>query len=380
MLNFKESDNHNVTNIKVIGVGGGGGNAVHRMLMRQVKGIDFIVANTDLQVLKLIPADKIQRIQIGSKLTKGLGAGANPEIGRRAALEDKDQVQAVLNGADMVFVTAGMGGGTGTGAAPVIASISKEMNILTVGVVTKPFVFEGSKRMRQAEEGIEELRENVDSLIIIPNQNLLKIIDKDTPLMEAFSTADEVLRQGVQGISDLIVSPGLVNVDFADVKSIMKGQGEAIMGIGYGQGDTRALDAARQAIQSPLLDTTISGARGILVNITGSSDIKLHEINSAISIIQQEAAEDVNIIFGTSIDETMKEMIKISVIATGFDWKPLQQHKDVRQMSAIPASQNSNNNRTEINSRTTGLFGGSQVNVNIRTEDQRLKPAYSVAK
>ncbi|HPN29918.1 MAG TPA: cell division protein FtsZ [bacterium] len=377
MLNFKDPDNTNVTNIKVIGVGGGGGNAVHRMLMRQVKGIDFIVSNTDLQVLKNMSADKIQRIQIGSKLTKGLGAGANPEIGRRAALEDKDQIQAVLNGADMVFVTAGMGGGTGTGAAPVIAAISKEMNILTVGVVTKPFAFEGSRRMRQAEEGIEELRESVDSLIIIPNQNLLKIIDKDTPLIEAFSAADEVLRQGVQGISDLIVSPGLVNVDFADVKTIMRGQGEAIMGIGYGQGDTRALDAARQAIQSPLLDTTISGARGILVNITGSQDIKLHEINSAVSIIQQEAAEDVNIIFGTSIDETMKEMIKISVIATGFDWKPFSQKQDLRQAAASPVP-SANAGRNESAVRQSGLFGGASISV--RSEDQRLKPAYSVVK
>jgi len=304
--------------IKVIGVGGGGGNAVNRMIAANVVGVDFIVANTDLQALKISQAQV--KLQIGQKLTNGLGAGANPEIGRKAALEDTEKIIELLEGADMVFVTAGLGGGTGTGAAPIIASLAAELGALTVAIVTKPFLFEGKKRMLQAEQGIRELRECVDTLISIPNERLLETVQRGTTLNEAFRIADDILRQGVQGISDIIQIPGVINVDFADVKTIMQGMGMALMGTGTAQGENRASEAARRAISSPLLEeTSIQGAQGVLINITGSETLLLHEVSEAASIIQQAADENANIIFGAVLDDNMDDEVKITVIATGFD-------------------------------------------------------------
>ena len=303
--------------IKVIGLGGGGGNAVSRMMAAQFTGVEFIVANTDVQALHASPAPL--KIQLGAKLTQGLGAGSNPDVGRGAAQEDPDQITRLLSGADMVFITAGLGGGTGTGAAPVVASLAKDLGILTVAVVTKPFVFEGRKRMLQAEAGVEALRGVVDTLITIPNQRLLSVVDRGTPLIAAFRVADSVLQQAVQGISDLILVPGLVNLDFADVRTIMSEMGMAIMGCGIARGEGRAVEAAQRAISSPLLeDMSIRGARGVLINITGSADLALHEINDASSLIQEEAHEDANIIFGAVIDERMGDELRITVIATGF--------------------------------------------------------------
>jgi cell division protein FtsZ len=304
--------------IKVIGVGGGGNNAVNRMIEAGIEGIEFITANTDLQALKrsLAPI----KIQLGSRLTKGLGAGANPTIGREAALEDTEKIIEVLEGADMVFVTAGLGGGTGTGAAPIIASLATELQALTVAVVTKPFEFEGKRRMNQAEQGLHELRECVDTVITIPNQKLLYMVDRKESLASSFKMADDVLRQAVQGISDLIQVPGLINLDFADVKAIMAGMGLALMGAGRSSGDNRAIEATQQAISSPLLEeATIQGAKGVLINITGGSDLTLFEVNEASSIIQEAAHEEANIIFGAVIDESMENEMKITVIATGFD-------------------------------------------------------------
>jgi cell division protein FtsZ len=303
--------------IKVIGCGGGGNNAVNRMIKGGLKNVEFIVVNTDKQALMLSQAS--QKIQIGDKLTKGLGAGANPEIGMKAAEESKDEIAQAIKGSDMVFITAGMGGGTGTGAAPVIAEIAKSMGILTVGVVTKPFPFEGRKRMLNAELGIKNLKERVDTLVTIPNERLLSIVDKKTPLVESFKLADDVLRQGVQGISDLITIPGLVNLDFADVKTIMIDKGLAHMGTGEGRGDNRAQDAAKQAISSPLLETSIVGATGVLLNITGGQDFSLIEMNEAAEIVQQAADPDANIIVGAVIDDSLKDEIRITVIATGFE-------------------------------------------------------------
>jgi cell division protein FtsZ len=304
--------------IKVIGVGGGGGNAINTMITQGLEGVDFIAANTDIQALALNKAPV--KIQLGNALTKGLGAGANPDIGRQAALEDAQRIQDALAGADMVFVTAGMGGGTGTGAAPVIAQIAKEMGILTVGVVTKPFIFEGKKRKMQAEGGLATLADNVDTLITIPNQRLLAIANQSMSMLDTFRRADEVLLNAVQGISDLITIPGLINVDFADVKTIMLNMGVALMGTGRSKGDRRAVEAAQQAIHSPLLeDISIDGATGILINITGGPDMTLFEVNEASTLIQEAAHEDANIIFGSVIDESMKDEIKITVIATGFD-------------------------------------------------------------
>jgi cell division protein FtsZ len=304
--------------IKVIGVGGGGGNAVNRMVRTGLEGVEFIVANTDLQALANNAAPT--RIQIGGKLTKGLGAGADPDIGRRAALEDTDKLIEVLSDADMVFVTTGLGGGTGTGAAPVIAGLASELGALTIAVVTKPFKFEGKRRATQADRGLTELRDAVDTVITIPNERLLATIDRRTPLPEAFCAADDVLRQAIQGISDLILVPGMINLDFADVKTIMSGMGFAIMGTGTGVGDTRATDAAHGAISSPLLeDASVKGARGVILNITGGPDFSLAEVNEAATIIQEAAHEDANIIFGAVIDPEMEGKVKITVIATGFD-------------------------------------------------------------
>jgi cell division protein FtsZ len=304
--------------IKVIGVGGGGGNAVNRMIEAGIEGIEFLVANTDLQALKRSRAPI--KIQLGGKLTKGLGAGANPEVGRNAALEDTEKIIEALEGADMVFVTTGLGGGTGTGAAPIIASLATELNALTVAVVTKPFQFEGRRRLGQAEQGLRELRECVDTVITIPNERLLHTVDRNVSLQDSFKLADDVLRQAVQGISDLITVPGLINLDFADVKAIMAGMGMALMGAGRASGENRAINATQQAISSPLLEeASITGAKGVLINITGGNDLTLYEVNEASTIIREAADEDANIIFGAVIDESLRDEMKITVIATGFD-------------------------------------------------------------
>jgi cell division protein FtsZ len=312
-----DQDIRNGARIKVVGVGGGGGNAVARMVKAGLAGVEFIVANTDAQALANSPAPL--KIQIGSKLTKGLGAGADPNVGRQAALEDTDNLIQALSGADMVFVTTGLGGGTGTGAAPVIASLATELGALTIAVVTKPFKFEGKKRARQAELGIESLRECVDTVITIPNERLLSVIDRNTSMLDAFTTADDVLRQAIQGISDLILVPGLINLDFADVKTIMSGMGVAMMGTATAEGDSRAMTAANRAIASPLLeDASVNGARGVIVNVTGGPDMSLMEVNEALTIIQESAHEDANIIFGAVVDQALAGRIKITVIATGF--------------------------------------------------------------
>ena len=303
--------------IKVIGIGGAGNNAVNRMVESGIKGVEFITVNTDRQALLLSKAPS--KIQIGEKITRGLGAGANPDIGAQAAEESKSEIAEALRGADMVFVTAGMGGGTGTGAAPIVAATAKEMGILTIGVVTKPFTFEGKKRLSQAERGVESLKGKVDTLVVIPNDKLLQIIDRKTSIVEAFKMADDVLRQGVQGISDLIAIPGLVNLDFADVKTIMLNTGMAHMGVGRASGENRAEDAAKEAIQSPLLETSIEGAKGVIINITGSSDLGLHEVNTAAELVQRSVDPEANIIFGTVTDDTLDEDIMITVIATGFE-------------------------------------------------------------
>lgn len=316
MLEF-DMDFNQFAGIKVIGVGGGGNNAVNRMITAGLKGVDFISINTDAQALNLSRAG--QKVQIGTKLTKGLGAGANPEVGMKAAEESRDELLEALKGVDMVFVTAGMGGGTGTGAAPIVAEVAKELGALTVGVVTRPFTFEGRKRAMQAEKGIAELKSKVDTLITIPNDRLLQVVDKNTTIHEAFRIADDVLRQGVQGISDLIAVPGLINLDFADVKTIMKNTGSALMGIGQATGENRAADAARKAISSPLLETSIEGAKGVLLNITGGPNMTLFEVNEASEIIAEAADPDANIIFGAVIDESLKEEVRVTVIATGFD-------------------------------------------------------------
>ncbi|MEX2947843.1 cell division protein FtsZ [Staphylococcus warneri] len=322
MLEFEQGFNHLAT-LKVIGVGGGGNNAVNRMIDHGMNNVEFIAINTDGQALNLSKAES--KIQIGEKLTRGLGAGANPEIGKKAAEESREQIEDAIQGADMVFVTAGMGGGTGTGAAPVVAKIAKEMGALTVGVVTRPFGFEGRKRQTQAAAGVESMKAAVDTLIVIPNDRLLDIVDKSTPMMEAFKEADNVLRQGVQGISDLIAVSGEVNLDFADVKTIMSNQGSALMGIGVSSGENRAVEAAKKAISSPLLETSIVGAQGVLMNITGGESLSLFEAQEAADIVQDAADEDVNMIFGTVINPELQDEIVVTVIATGFEDKPSSQ-------------------------------------------------------
>ena len=327
MFEIVEQASMNSARIKVIGIGGGGGNAVNTMIGAKLGGVDFMVANTDAQSLE--KSHSMVRIQLGGMVTKGLGAGANPEIGRRAALEDQEKIKEHLAGADMIFITAGMGGGTGTGGAPVIARLAREVGALTFGVVTKPFVFEGKKRMRQSEEGIEELKANVDTLIVIPNQRLLSIAAKTTTMLEAFHKADDVLLQAVRGISDLIITPGLINLDFADVRTVMAEMGLALMGAASATGENRAVEAAQKAISSPLLeDISIKGARGVLINITGGQDLCLHEVNEAASMIQEEAHEDANIIFGAVIDDNITDEIRITVIATGFG-EPQEERKPV---------------------------------------------------
>lgn len=317
MVNGLEMDQ--LAKIKVIGLGGGGGNAVNRMVESGVKGVDFIVANTDLQVLNNSKADV--KIQIGANLTDGLGAGASPDIGREAAVESKKEIEDALSGADMVFITCGMGGGTGTGAAPVVAEIAQALGALTVAIVTKPFTFEGKRRMQNALAGLEELKKHVDTLIIIPNDRLREIIDKTTPMLEAFKEVDNVLRRGVQSISDLIAVVGLVNLDFADVKAVMKDSGNAIIGIGMGMGEDRAIEAARQAVSSPLLETSISGATDAIVNITGGVNLTLFEAEQAAEVVRAAANTDINTIFGSVINENLSDEVIVTVIATGFDKK-----------------------------------------------------------
>ncbi len=334
MFEIVEQSNSLSARIKVIGIGGGGGNAVNTMIGGKLSGVDFLVANTDAQSLEASQAPV--RIQLGGTVTKGLGAGANPEVGRRAALEDQEKIREYLEGSDMIFITAGMGGGTGTGGAPVIARVAREVGALTVGVVTKPFIFEGKKRMRQADDGIEELKQSVDTLIVIPNQRLLSIAAKTTTMLEAFHKADDVLLQAVRGISDLIITPGLINLDFADVRTVMAEMGLALMGAASASGENRAIEAAQKAISSPLLeDISIQGARGVLINITGGPDMCLHEVNEAASMIQEEAHEDANIIFGAVIDENITDEIRITVIATGFG-----ERKEEKKPASMPLLSN----------------------------------------
>ena len=341
--------------IKVIGIGGAGNNAVNRMVDSGIKGVEFIAVNTDRQALLLSKAPS--KIQIGEKITRGLGAGANPDIGAQAAEESKTEIAEALRGADMVFVTAGMGGGTGTGAAPIVAACAKEMGILTIGVVTKPFTFEGKKRLSQAERGIESLKGKVDTLVVIPNDKLLQVIDRKTSIVEAFKMADDVLRQGVQGISDLIAIPGLVNLDFADIKTIMLNTGMAHMGIGRASGENRAEDAAKQAVQSPMLETSIEGARGVIINITGGTNLGLHEVNTAAELVQRSVDPEANIIFGAVIDPDMKDEIVITVIATEFEKEKNMPNMNVdslvskawdKKVSSIPTSSDNSSNSNDL--------------------------------
>jgi len=320
--------------IKVVGVGGGGSNAVTRMVDAGVTGVDFIAVNTDAQALLGCDADV--KLHIGAQATRGLGAGANPEVGQAAALESRDEIKEALKGADMVFVTAGEGGGTGTGGAPIIAETARELGALTVGVVTRPFDFEGRKRAEQAQQGITELRDKVDTLIIIPNDRLLQVVGKQTPVMEAFRIADDVLRQGVQGITDLITIPGLVNLDFADVRTVMSDAGSALMGIGEAEGENRAAEAARTAVSSPLLEASVEGATGILLNITGGSDVGLFEVNEAAEVVTGAADQNANVIFGAVIDENLAGKIRVTVIATGFDAKLRRERRDREPKTAEP--------------------------------------------
>jgi len=325
-------ENTSGANIKVIGVGGGGSNAIGTMIASRMKGVEFIVANTDIQALQAVPTPS--KLQLGVNLTKGLGAGSDPEMGRQAALENSEEIGGMFEDADMVFVTAGMGGGTGTGAAPVIAQLAKEKGALTVGVVTKPFHFEGKKRMSQAETGLMELRSSVDTLITIPNQRLLGVVGRHAGIGDAFKTADNVLKQAVKGISDLILTPGLINLDFADVKTIMSVGGMAIMGSGSAEGDDRAIEAAQNAISSPLLeDTSIEGAKGVLINITGGQDMSLFEIDEASTLIQEKAHQDAHIIFGAVVDEKMKKELRVTVIATGFEDKDAEIKNEIEKIT-----------------------------------------------
>ncbi len=350
-----------VADIKVIGAGGGGGNAVNRMIKAGLTGVDFWAMNTDAQVLKMSLAEN--RIQLGGKLTNGLGAGGDPGVGEKAAEETRDQIVQALDGADMVFVTAGMGGGTGTGAAPVIAKIAKELGALTIGVVTKPFSFEGKRRMNQAMQGLEKLKETVDALIVIPNDKLLEVVERRTTMKEAFQVVDEVLLRGVQGISDIITVPGLINVDFADVKAVMQSSGSALMGIGRGTGEGRAMEAAKLAINSPLLETSINGANGIIMNVTGGSDMTLHEVTEAAQVIHDAVAEDAIVTFGSVIDDRIQGEIQITVIATGFELKSqeLNNKKDTaKPLSAVDFFSSSFNPGSALNPVQNTPAGNSQ--------------------
>ncbi len=370
-----EVDENNKANIKVIGVGGAGGNAVNRMIAEDVKGVEFIAANTDVQALKNSNAET--KIQLGPKLTKGLGAGANPDIGEKAAEESEEQISEALQGANMIFVTAGMGGGTGTGAAPVIAKVAKEMGALTVGVVTRPFSFEGPKRARFAAEGVQKMKEHVDTLIIIANNRLLEIVDKKTPMLQAFQEADNVLRQGVQGITDLITSPGYVNLDFADVTTVMKDKGSALMGIGSANGENRIEEATKKAISSPLLEVSIDGAEQVLLNITGGPDLSLFEAQTASEIVTDAASSDVNIIFGTSINENLEDEVVVTVIATGID-KKRNARKAVKKSASngiLNNNRNAASNQSASNSRSNDPLADwditTEMNDNSHAANQR---------
>jgi len=383
MLEF-DTNMDQLATIKVVGIGGGGSNAVNRMIEHGVQGVEFIAVNTDAQALNLSKAEV--KMQIGTKLTRGLGAGANPEVGRKAAEESKEQIEEALQGADMVFVTAGMGGGTGTGAAPVIAQAAKEIGALTVGVVTRPFMFEGRKRSNQAAGGIDALKSNVDTLIVIPNDRLLEIVDKNTPMLEAFREADNVLRQGVQGISDLIATPGLINVDFADVKTIMADKGSALMGIGIATGESRAVEAAKKAISSPLLETSIDGAHGVLMNITGGANLSLYEVQEAADIVTSAADQEVNVIFGSVINENLKDEIVVTVIATGFDESTLEAGNSQGQgRPSIGSQQQQQQQPTEKKQRvepkqrdmhTSGQPSGSNNQKNLQEEETLDIPTF----
>ncbi len=333
MIEFQNEEQDSFASIKVVGCGGGGNNAVNRMVDAGLRGVEFISVNTDRQALNLSNAQV--KIQIGEKLTKGLGAGAVPEVGRRAAEESREEIAQALKGADLVFITAGMGGGTGTGAAPIVAEIARDLGTLTIAVVTKPFSFEGKQRMKNAESGIEELKQHVDTLVVIPNDRLLQVVNKGTTMLEAFRIADDVLRQGIQGISDLIAVPAMINLDFADVKTVMESGGMAHMGIGLGSGENKLVEAAKNAISSPLLETNIDGARAVLINITGGADISIVDINEAANLIMEAADPDANIIFGAGIDESMGDDVRITVIATGFEKTPFPSKEPARKPREI---------------------------------------------
>ena len=333
MIEFQNEEQSNFASIKVVGCGGGGNNAVNRMMDAGLRGVEFIAVNTDRQALGQSNAQV--KIQIGEKLTKGLGAGAIPEVGRRAAEESREEIASALKGADLVFITAGMGGGTGTGAAPIVAEVARDLGTLTIAVVTKPFNFEGKQRMKNAEAGIEELKQHVDTLVVIPNDRLLQVVSKQTTMLEAFRIADDVLRQGIQGISDLIAVPAMINLDFADVKTVMESGGMAHMGIGIGSGENKLVDAAKNAIASPLLETNIDGARAVLINITGGADISIVDINEAANLVMEAADPDANIIFGAGIDETMGDDVRITVIATGFEKTPFPSKEPAKKPREI---------------------------------------------
>ena len=345
--------------LRVIGVGGAGVNAVNRMVEAQVEGVEFIAVNTDLQSLEGSAAET--RVHIGSDITRGLGSGSNPELGRAAALEDYDRLKGLLKGADMVFITAGAGGGTGTGAAPIVARISREVGALTVGIITKPFSFEGARRGAQAEQGVEELAREVDTLIVIPNARLLSVLDKSTSMVEAFRVADDVLRQGVQGVSDLITLPGLINLDFADVRTIMAEAGQALLGIGMGTGDRRAMDAVEHAIESPLLETSLEGARSILLSVTGGRDLSLWEVNEAAKAVAEAAHPDANIIFGAMVDEKVEDQVWVTVVATGYGDRPLHRAQPRGEGRSVPADAEPRVRRTRRERSTAGTLSDVDV-------------------
>ena len=376
MIEFQNDETGSFASIKVVGCGGGGNNAVNRMVEAGLKGVEFISVNTDRQALGMSNAQT--KIQIGEKLTKGLGAGAVPEVGRRAAEESREEIAAALEGADLVFVTAGMGGGTGTGAAPIVAEVARDVGALTIAVVTKPFTFEGKQRMKNAEAGIADLKQRVDTLVVIPNDRLLQVVSKGTSMIEAFRTADDVLRQGIQGISDLIAVPALINLDFADVKTVMESGGMAHMGIGAASGENRMVNAAKEAISSPLLETNIDGARAVLINITGSADMSIMDINEAANMVMQSADPDANIIFGANVDESLGDEVRITVIATGFEKtpfpprdpikKPREQENDRLFGGATPyASSSSFSSMASAPSRDYDDYAGNQSRVDDAT-------------
>ena len=360
MLEFQIEDQLSFATIKVIGCGGAGNNAINRMVDAGLKGVDFIAINTDRQALAMSKATTT--IQIGEKLTKGLGAGAVPDVGRRAAEESREEIAAAIKGADLVFVTAGMGGGTGTGAAPVVAEIARDMNCLTIAVVTKPFAFEGKQRMKNAEMGMIDLKQRVDTLVVIPNDRLLQVVTKGTSMLEAFRIADDVLRQGIQGISDLIAVPALINLDFADVKTVMESGGMAHMGIGIGKGENRMVEAAKNAISSPLLETNIDGARSVLINITGGEDMSIIDINEAANLVMQAADSEANIIFGAGIDERLQDEVRITVIATGFEKTPFPKKEEKKKGSS--------------DRDWTRSFGGSSFGSGPMVQQEYAAPSY----